>query len=301
MKHMVTLHSCLDKGVAASSQDPFHHEYFTLHQADRRTLQSGNHSLISGSCFELGTISSAIGEVWLDGHGRLHSQEIVLLPPNSEIHMHVRGEAADYVFIKLSVHDDEAERLFPQLHRITQAFVIPQPVNGGAGGEVLVRLLQETASEHMYSHLLISSYMNQLLVTVSRHLIQSKDADDIEEGPIRKVQTRRDLARQALMYIDHQYMQIKDLREIAQMMGYSYSYVSHIFREEVGISLQAYYTNKKIKRAMHMLAKNRHSVTRVAEMLQYQSIHSFSKAFKRFTGLTPTEYQQLYELKQITM
>ena len=45
---------------------------------------------------------------------------------------------------------------------------------------------------------------------------------------------------------------------------------------------------------MRLLKNNDLSITEIAEMLQYQSINSFSKAFRKNIGISPSEYQVLY-------
>ncbi|MDQ1910275.1 helix-turn-helix transcriptional regulator [Paenibacillus sp. GD4] len=102
---------------------------------------------------------------------------------------------------------------------------------------------------------------------------------------------KKDIALRAAWYLEERSFSLKELREVADVLGYSYSYLSHVFREEMGMSLQSYYSRIKVRKAMELLRKTDATVTRVAELLHYQSIHSFSKAFKRQTGQSPSEYQ----------
>jgi len=69
--------------------------------------------------------------------------------------------------------------------------------------------------------------------------------------------------------------------------------LSHVFRTEIGVSLQSYWNRRRIMYAMKLLQTGETS-TRIAEKLHYQSVHSFSKAFKKIAGLSPSEYRQLY-------
>jgi AraC-like DNA-binding protein len=41
-----------------------------------------------------------------------------------------------------------------------------------------------------------------------------------------------------------------------------------------------------------LIRENKYSFTKISQLLNYSSIYSFSKSFKFYTGLTPTEYQK---------
>lgn len=66
-------------------------------------------------------------------------------------------------------------------------------------------------------------------------------------------------------YLEERSFSLKELREVADVLGYSYSYLSHVFREEMGMSLQSYYSRIKVRKAMEAVRKTDATVTRVAE------------------------------------
>src|SRR5690606_30175628 len=108
---------------------------------------------------------------------------------------------------------------------------------------------------------------------------------------------KKELVYQTIQYMDQHPEGIVDLGQVADQLGYSYSHLSHAFRSEMGISLQTYWANRRMMKAMNRLQTGRGSITEISENLHYRSIHSFSKAFKKVTGFTPSEYQNLYGSK----
>ena len=50
--------------------------------------------------------------------------------------------------------------------------------------------------------------------------------------------------------------------------------------------------NIKIKEAKKLIREKNHSVTEIADMLGYSSIHIFSRAFKKAVGMSPTDYSK---------
>ncbi|WP_010274621.1 helix-turn-helix domain-containing protein [Paenibacillus senegalensis] len=292
------VHPKVKASVKTYLHNPFRYEQFVLHQAGEQELSGGRCTIASGDGFELGTLMLTTDEVRIDCSRRLNVNELLFLPPHTEVNLDVSGKAK-FGFVRFSLIDWEGAHPLSVLQQIAGWQVAPNNTKEAGSGETLTRLLSETMKHNKYTYLLAGSYLNQLLVTIARYALPSQSEADpaIDDSANYRINTRREIAEQALSYIDNQFMELRDLREIAKTIGYSYSYVSHVFRDEMGISLQSYYTNKKLKKAMQMLASNRQSVTRVAELLRYQSIHSFSKAFKKFSGLTPTEFQQQYERK----
>lgn len=68
------------------------------------------------------------------------------------------------------------------------------------------------------------------------------------------------------------------------------SYLQKIFREKTGGGAMEYFGNLKIEKAKELIREGNHNFTEIAAMLGYNSIHYFSRHFKKVTGMTPSEY-----------
>jgi AraC-like DNA-binding protein len=79
--------------------------------------------------------------------------------------------------------------------------------------------------------------------------------------------------------------------ELASMCGYHPTYFAHVFRQATGVTPRHFQIRQRLERAKHLLA-TRTSVETVAEQLGYATVHYFSRQFKAYTGLTPTEFRQ---------
>ncbi len=95
-----------------------------------------------------------------------------------------------------------------------------------------------------------------------------------------------------LRYIDREYMNIKSVDDIAKRFSYSEYYISHLFRQKVGISIKQYVILKKMERAAELLKKTDISITDISESMNYYSPHTFSRAFKKIYSVTPTVYRK---------
>jgi len=64
------------------------------------------------------------------------------------------------------------------------------------------------------------------------------------------------------------------------------------FKRSTGLPPHRYHATRRIERAKGMLAKRSMSVTEVGFALGFAQTSSFTAAFRRVTGTTPTEYQR---------
>lgn len=88
---------------------------------------------------------------------------------------------------------------------------------------------------------------------------------------------------------------------IVQEMHYDYSYISNLFSEITGTSIEKYFIAQKIERVKELLVYDELSLSEIADNLNYSSVAHLSAQFKKVTGLTPTYYKQIKEKKRKTL
>lgn len=72
-----------------------------------------------------------------------------------------------------------------------------------------------------------------------------------------------------------------------------YSFLSKLFSEMQGISIEKYYIQQKIERVKELLFYDELSVGEIADKLHYSSVAHLSRQFKSVTGLSPTQFKQM--------
>jgi AraC-like DNA-binding protein len=80
---------------------------------------------------------------------------------------------------------------------------------------------------------------------------------------------------------------------ISEKLGYDYTYLSNIFSEVKGITLQQYIIIHRIEKVKELLLYDELNLTEISYRLQYSSVAHLSNQFKKITGLTPSFYKQL--------
>ena len=78
---------------------------------------------------------------------------------------------------------------------------------------------------------------------------------------------------------------------VAQSLNISEGYLSHTFKKETDYTLLNYLTRYRIHKAMELLKDCRVKVYEVAEQVGYRDIANFSATFKKYAGISPSEYQ----------
>ena len=78
---------------------------------------------------------------------------------------------------------------------------------------------------------------------------------------------------------------------VAQSLNISEGYLSHTFKKETDYTLLNYLTRYRIHKAMELLKDCRVMVYEVAEQVGYRDIAYFSATFKKYAGISPSEYQ----------
>ncbi len=80
---------------------------------------------------------------------------------------------------------------------------------------------------------------------------------------------------------------------ISQKVNFDYNYLSKIFSETEGITIEKYIILQRIERIKSLLISEKFSLSEIAYMLFYSSIAHLSNQFKKVTGLTPADFRQL--------
>lgn len=97
----------------------------------------------------------------------------------------------------------------------------------------------------------------------------------------------------AVQYIEDHLNTLVSRDEVAQHVNMNVDYLSRIFKKEKHLSLGAYITSARIKKAEHLLKNTEIPVGKVAEMVGYTNFSHFSSCFKSEYLVSPTEFRKL--------
>ena len=80
---------------------------------------------------------------------------------------------------------------------------------------------------------------------------------------------------------------------ISKKLNYDYTYLSNIFSEVKGITIQQFIIINKIERVKELLLYDELNLTQISYKLHYSSVAHLSNQFKKVTGLSPSFFKQL--------
>ena len=135
------------------------------------------------------------------------------------------------------------------------------------------------------------SYFDALCAVLIHEIIRLDRAVTRSEAPVRgglAVWQQRAVAT----FIEDHLTQTIPLQTLAQLARLSPHYFCRAFKQSFGLPPHRYHSIRRIERAKTLLASSNCSVTEIGMRLGFSETSSFSTAFRKVTGLTPTEYHR---------
>jgi AraC-like DNA-binding protein len=85
---------------------------------------------------------------------------------------------------------------------------------------------------------------------------------------------------------------------ISEKLGYDYNYLSNLFSEVKGTTIQQFIIAHKIEKAKELILYDELSLTEISYKLHYSSVAHLSNQFKKITGLSPSYFKKLGKQRQ---
>lgn len=98
--------------------------------------------------------------------------------------------------------------------------------------------------------------------------------------------------RKAVEYLHEHYHEQVTLNEVADHAFVSTYYISRMFKKELGKNFVDYLNELRIEKAKELLRDVQYKTYEIAERVGIPDAHYFSRLFKKYVGVTPTEYRE---------
>lgn len=85
---------------------------------------------------------------------------------------------------------------------------------------------------------------------------------------------------------------------ISEKLNYDYTYLSNLFSEVKGTTIQQFIIIHKIERVKELLVYDELNLTEISYRMHYSSVAHLSNQFKKITGFTPSAYRQLKDKRR---
>ncbi len=157
--------------------------------------------------------------------------------------------------------------------------------------ELIYKIAEEKNEESGYAaSQLAKIYLEELLIL----LVRSNNALTLREkrtGYGRKTESD-EVFNSIIDYLEQNIDKNITLDNVCEHFYFSKTYIKTLFKNKTGNGLIAYYNRIKLEKAKKLIELKEYSFTEISEMLSYSSVHYFSRCFKHYVGITPTEYAE---------
>lgn len=156
--------------------------------------------------------------------------------------------------------------------------------------ELIFNIIREEHNNTLNSYILKKTYLLNLIALIMMENPQfNKDYAD-------KTYLNSDvikLMEKARSYLIRNFNQDLSLNDIAKVAGFSKSYFSKLFKDLYHVSPVQFHSDLRIERAKNLLVYTNKNITEIAKELGFESVHTFSRAFKHYVSISPTQYRSI--------
>lgn len=145
----------------------------------------------------------------------------------------------------------------------------------------LRELLQETSSQIEFYQEISQGLVSALLVLVMRLIRINPEDEAALSQECQKIKE----------YLDQNFTSLITLDSLSETVYISKHYLSHLFKEQTGISPIKYLTSKRMEKACELLSETELPVSEVSKAVGYENPLYFSQVFKRVYGISPVKYR----------
>ncbi|MDA3731769.1 AraC family transcriptional regulator [Niameybacter massiliensis] len=133
---------------------------------------------------------------------------------------------------------------------------------------------------------LIKIHLEELLIGFIRRILTTPS----DYSPVSPMVTKEHTFEHICHYLEKHICDRLSVPIICNDNLISKSCLQELFHSKVNIGVMEYFNRHKIDLAKQLIRENEKNLSQIADYLSYSSLAHFSKQFKRFTGMSPTEY-----------
>lgn len=154
---------------------------------------------------------------------------------------------------------------------------------------IVTKLIEELSNDNLYSNDLSLCYLKQLIIQMLR-----LDNSYFHSKPTTHMQQtyENELLNDILLYIDNNIYEKISVSTLCDHFCISTSMLHSLFRKNMNNTAKNYINELKLSKSKELIRNSTHTLSEISEMLGFSSIHYFSKKFKSYFNISPTEYSK---------
>lgn len=154
---------------------------------------------------------------------------------------------------------------------------------------IVTKLIEELSNDNLYSNDLSLCYLKELIIQMLR-----LDNSHFHSKPTTHMQQtyENELLNDILLYIDDNIYEKISVSTLCEHFCISTSMLHSLFRKNMNNTAKNYINELKLSKSKELIRNSTHTLSEISEMLGFSSIHYFSKKFKLYFNISPTEYSK---------
>ena len=154
---------------------------------------------------------------------------------------------------------------------------------------IVTKLIEELSNDNLYSNDLSLCYLKQLIIQMLR-----LNNSHFHSKPTTHMQQtyENELLNDILLYIDNNIYEKISVSTLCEHFCISTSMLHSLFRKNMNNTAKNYINELKLSKSKELIRNSTHTLSEISEMLGFSSIHYFSKKFKLYFNISPTEYSK---------
>ena len=207
----------------------------------------------------------------------LSAGDLILCAPDSEHAKRLsKDSACNYLSISFDMELSEPQLLLGHVFHCT---------NGVR--DALYKIIEECTMHSPQAQTLMLCHLQEI---ITRLCLLCNELEEEHTFLSLNQNSQSDLLQQILAYMEEKVTEPITIEQICHKFFMSRTSLQALFKMYLHNSPKSYLLNIKLQKSKELIRENQHTISEIADMLGFSSIHYFSRLFKKYFELSPSEY-----------
>ncbi len=151
-----------------------------------------------------------------------------------------------------------------------------------------LKKLEKRTNSRFGCEQLIKLYLEQMLINMIRKGSSISRVSKLSSAV--KERSDEDMVKKIIGFLEANITRELSFDDVCRFSSLSKTNLKVLFKEKTDRGVMEFYNHLRIEKAKTLIREGNHTLTEIAEYLGYNSIHYFSRHFKKVTDMAPSQY-----------
>lgn len=220
----------------------------------------------------------------------------LLMNPNEFQHGYQKSDCSFY-WLHFSYHDNQNDPILLNNHLLKDTYrqghlLIPEFGILNSAERIIILMKQLQDSDKRYREASLNNYLTSALLAELAN--QSFFFQKYGQSN-RQKQLYLDICDYIVLRVSENLT----MEELSEHFGYHKKYLTTFFKKQSGTTIKQFILQTKMDHAKAELTDTNHTISQICYNIGFNDVHNFSNAFKKITGLSPSDYRNSYNKRNL--